>query len=171
MQTDSFMLYKLIILYMLNKVDAPMTNSQLSDFILGNEYTNYFIFQQVLSELIDAKFITSETLQNSSRYKITKDGRETISFFENKISDAIKEDIANYLHDNELAIRNKNSIIANYYKSGSDEFVVTLSINEDNSTVIDLNLSVPSEELATKMCSSWQTKSQDIYSYVFKTLI
>ena len=47
-----------------------MTNSQLSDFILGNEYTNYFIFQQVLSELVDARFITSETLQNSSRYKI-----------------------------------------------------------------------------------------------------
>ena len=171
MQTDSYMLYKLIILYMLNKVDFPMTNSQLSDFILGNEYTNYFIFQQVLSELIDAEFITAETLQNSSRYKITKDGRETVSFFENKISDAIKEDIANYLQENEFAIRNKNSVIANYYKSGGDEYVVTLSINEDTSTVIDLNLSVPTEELAEKMCTNWQTRSQDIYSYVFKTLL
>ncbi|MBE5935043.1 MAG: DUF4364 family protein [Lachnospiraceae bacterium] len=171
MQTDSYMLYKLIILYMLNKVDFPMTNSQLSDFILGNEYTNYFIFQQVLSELIDAEFITSETLQNSSRYKITKDGRETVSFFENKISEAIKEDISNYLSEHEFAIRNKNSIIANYYKSGGEEFVVTLSINEDTSTVIDLNLSVPTEELAEKMCTNWQTRSQDIYSYVFKTLL
>ena len=113
MQTDSFMLYKLIILYMLNKVDSTMTNSQLSDFILGNEYTNYFIFQQVLSELADAEFITAETLQNSSRYKITKDGRETIAFFENKISDAIKEDITNYLQDRLYLNDNGHDMIAN----------------------------------------------------------
>ena len=26
-------------------------------------------------------------------------------------------------------------------------------------------------ELAEKMCTNWQTRSQDIYSYVFKTLL
>ena len=29
---ESFKLYKLIILYMLNKVDFPLTNSQISEF-------------------------------------------------------------------------------------------------------------------------------------------
>ena len=32
--SESFTLYKLIILYMLDKVDFPLTNAQLSDFIL-----------------------------------------------------------------------------------------------------------------------------------------
>ena len=31
-------LYKLIILYMLNRVTFPLSNAQLSEFILGNEY-------------------------------------------------------------------------------------------------------------------------------------
>ena len=33
--SETFTLYKLIILYMLSKVDFPLTNAQISDFILG----------------------------------------------------------------------------------------------------------------------------------------
>ena len=33
----SFTLYKLIILYMLNEVDFPLTNSQISEFILDED--------------------------------------------------------------------------------------------------------------------------------------
>ena len=33
-------LYKLIILYMLNRVDFPLTNAQVGNFILEKEYTN-----------------------------------------------------------------------------------------------------------------------------------
>ena len=34
MNTDSIVLYKLIILYMLDRVDFTLTNSQISDFVL-----------------------------------------------------------------------------------------------------------------------------------------
>ena len=43
--SDSFTLYKLIVLYMLQKVDFPLTNSQISEFVLDKEYTNYFTLQ------------------------------------------------------------------------------------------------------------------------------
>ena len=52
MQPDTLTLYKLIILYILDKVDFPLTNAQVSDFILEKEYTNYFNIQQAISELI-----------------------------------------------------------------------------------------------------------------------
>ena len=35
-------LYKLIILYILNRVDFPLTNAQISEFILEEGYTTYF---------------------------------------------------------------------------------------------------------------------------------
>ena len=49
--SETFTLYKLIILYMLEKVDFPLTNAQISDFILGKGYTTYFTLQKALSEL------------------------------------------------------------------------------------------------------------------------
>ena len=39
---ETFTLYKLIILYMLNKVDFPLTTSQISEFVLDEGYTTYF---------------------------------------------------------------------------------------------------------------------------------
>ena len=57
----SFTLYKLIILYMLNEVDFPLTNSQISEFILDEGYTTYFKLQQALSELLESGFIREES--------------------------------------------------------------------------------------------------------------
>ena len=54
---EAFTLYKLIILYMLDKVDFPLTNSQISEFVLDKGYTDYFKLQQALSELTDGGII------------------------------------------------------------------------------------------------------------------
>ena len=54
---ESFKLYKLIVLYMLDKVDFPLTNSQVSEFILDEGYTTYFKLQQAISELAQSGFI------------------------------------------------------------------------------------------------------------------
>ncbi len=47
MLQDPLTLYKLIVLYMLDRVNFPMTNAQVSDYILEKEYTNYLTLQQV----------------------------------------------------------------------------------------------------------------------------
>ena len=38
MTQDPLTLYKLIVLYMLNRVDFPLTKAQITDFILEKEY-------------------------------------------------------------------------------------------------------------------------------------
>ena len=40
---ETLTLYKLMILYLLKKVDFPLATTQISDFMLGMEYTNYFL--------------------------------------------------------------------------------------------------------------------------------
>lgn len=57
MNTDSTTLYKLMILYMLSKVNFPLSNVQISTFMLDNEYTNYFTFQETINSLVEDSFI------------------------------------------------------------------------------------------------------------------
>ena len=99
MQSDSLTLYKLIILFMLNKVDFPLTNSQLTEFILDKGYTTYFNFQQSIHELMESKMIRQETVRNSSHYHITPTGKETITYFEHKIPPAIIDDAIEFLQN------------------------------------------------------------------------
>ena len=86
---DTLSLYKLIILKMLEQVEYPLTNSQITEFILDKEYTNYFTVQQALSEMDETGLVNVTTKRNNSLYHITDAGKNTLEFFGNKISDAI----------------------------------------------------------------------------------
>lgn len=171
MQSDASTLYKLIILYMLDKVDFPLTNAQITDFILEKDYTNYFNVQQSISELRDTDLITSETIRNSSYFKITDAGRETIHFFDSDISEAIRNDIDKFLHENKYELRQEVSILADYYENKKDEFIATCYVREQGSKLVEVNLSVSTEEEARTICNNWKNKSQDVYAYLIKTLM
>ena len=60
--SESLTIYKLIVLYMLRKVEFPLTNAQISEFILGKEYMTYFTLQTVLSELTESKLLHTESI-------------------------------------------------------------------------------------------------------------
>ena len=97
MSQDTLMLYKLMVLYMLNKVDFPLTNSQISEFILDKGYTNYFTLQQALHDLSDTELIRTEHIHNNSYYSMNQSGEETLEFFGYKIPAEIKTEIDQFL--------------------------------------------------------------------------
>ncbi|BCN29687.1 DUF4364 family protein [Anaeromicropila herbilytica] len=171
MSNESLTLYKLIILFILDKVDFAMTNAQISDFILEKEYTNYFNIQQAISELVDSELIIRHTIRNSSHYKITPSGQETLEFFNTKISDAIKKDIEEYLHVNKYTLREEVSTISDYFQSKKDEYMVRCQVKERGTAIIDLSIAVPTEDEAILICNSWKSKSQDVYAYLIRTLM
>jgi len=171
MQNDTTTLYKLMILYFLNQVDYPLTNAQMSGFLLEREYTNYFTIQQVISDLLDAELIRSETIRNSSYFRITDEGKDTLNFFQDKISDAIKDDIRVFLRENQYELREEVSTPADYYEQKKGEFIVRCRILEHDSTLLDLSLAVPSAEKAIHICDSWREKSQDIYAMLIDSMI
>lgn len=86
MLSEPMTLYKLMNLYMLKKVNFPLTNAQLTDFFLQHEYASYFTLQQALGELKDSGLIHAESTHSTTRYEITREGEETLTFFENNIS-------------------------------------------------------------------------------------
>ncbi len=170
MLQDPLTLYKLIILYMLNRITFPMTNAQISDFILEKEYTNFLTLQQVISELTDAGMISTQSIRNRTHLAITDEGRETLSFFENRISDAIKNDIDAYFREKEFTLRNEVSVLGDYYKSTSGEYEAHLVAKDRDINLVDITLSVPVEEVAAAICDNWQKKNQEIYKYLIQEL-
>lgn len=170
MLQDPLTIYKLIVLYMLNRVTFPMTTAQVSDFILEKEYTNFLTLQQVINELTDAKLISSETVRNRTHLAITEEGRETLNFFENRISDAIKQEINTFFRENEFALRNEVSVLGDYYKSTSGEYEAHLVAKDRGISLVDITLSVPTEEVASSICDNWQKKNQEIYKYLIREL-
>lgn len=170
MLQDPLTLYKLIVLYMLNRVTFPMTTAQVSDFVLEREYTNFLTLQQVINELTDAGLISSETIRNRTHLSITDEGRNTLSFFQNRINEAIKQEISTYFRENEFSLRNEVSVLGDYYKSTSGEFEAHLVAKDKGINLVDITLSVPTEEMAAAICDNWQKKNEGIYKYLVEQL-
>ncbi len=169
--TKPLTLYKLIILYMLEQVDFPLTKTQIFCFILDKEYTNYFTLQQAAGELIDEGFVEAKSIRNSSHLSITEEGKDALRYFEDRISDAIKEEISTYFRENELQIRNEVSILSNYYRTTNGEYMAELVAKEKNAELMNLKITMPNEENAKSICENWQKNNQDIYSYLMEKLL
>lgn len=167
---DPLTLYKLIILYMLGRVKFPLTTSQISNFFLEKEYTNFLTLQQVISELIDTALVESTSSVNRTHLTLTPAGQETLKFFNGRISDAIRDDIHAFLTENEYALREEVSVQGNYYKSTSGEYEAHLVAKEGDIQLVELTLSVPTKEIAEQICNNWQQKSSQVYESIIKQL-
>ncbi len=164
-------LYKLIILYMLQKVDFPLTNAQISEFILDRGYTTYFTLQAILSELSESGMVRQETIRNCSYFSLKEAGAEALHYFQHKISAQIREEIDQYINENKMRLRDEVSIIADYYKNTAGEYSVHCIVKEKYANPIELTITVPDENQAKEACRRWKEKCQKIYEFVMRELL
>ena len=169
--TEPHTLTKLIVLYMLDKVDFPITKAQIYDFILEKEYANYFTLTQATYELTEDGYIESSSTNSATFLKLTDKGRYTLTFFQNRISEGIRNDINTYFEDNRFEISNRVSVMTNYYRSASGDYIADLSAREKSEDLINIRITMPTEESAQSICEHWREKSSDIYSFILENLL
>ena len=170
MTQDPLTLYKLIVLYMLNRVDFPLTKAQITDFILEKEYTTYMNLQSVLAQLRDSNMIMERTIRNRTQLLITEEGKTTLGFFENRISPEIKKDIETYLQEKSISLKEEASLSSEVFKGTDGEYKAHLIAREKHVTLLDLTISVPTETIAQSICEKWERKSQDVYQFLIEQL-
>ncbi len=164
-------LYKLMILSMLEQSTIPLTNTSLSDFFLGKEYTTYFTLQEALHELDEAQFIRQEASHNNIQYTITPAGKESLQFFENKINSEIQADIKQYITDNKIPIASSTSSLADYYLTPEKKYAVHCQLREKGITQLDLTLNVMNKAQAEVICANWESQRDDIYMMLIDLLL
>ena len=156
---------------MLQKVDFPLTNSQISEFVLDKEYTNYFTLQQALSEMENANLIRLEKEHSRTFYHLTEEGAATIQYFKNDISPAIQTDIHSFLKKKKYELKNEVSVKADFYQSTSGEYNVRCQVIERGAPLIDLTIAVPSQGEAETIANNWAKKNQEVYAAIMASLL
>ena len=165
-------LYKLIILFMLDKSDIPLSNTNISDFILAMDYTNYFTLQQTLEDLETSKLITSEApTSKDTFYRITDNGKVTLEYFSDRISGAIKEDVLNYYKTHDISLKKDTVVVAEYYNTHGNQYAVRCQIKSNNVIVFEIDFNILGLEQAEAICENFKNKSDDVFAYLMDMLI
>lgn len=167
----SFTIYKLIILYMLAHSKKSLTNSQISEYILEREYANYFHLQQSISELVEADFLKMRSTSNTTFYRITEEGKNALSYFENDISPQIRQEIKEYLKNKGFASQKRILMPADYFITPQGSYTVRCRLIEKSTALIDLSLGVPTLEAAKAVCANWPLKCMELYGKLMEELL
>jgi hypothetical protein len=156
---------------MLDRIDEyTLTNSQITSFILDRGYTNLFNIHESLSELIDKNFISVTTIRNTQHYQITNQGEEALLYFENRISNNIKQEIRDYFKKEKINLKNESEIFADFIFNEHNEYTVKCAIRERRETLLDIRINVPTKDMARSICDNWRAKSTDVYQFLVNEL-
>ena len=161
---------KLLLLYVLEVLNRPISNTQLTEIVLENNLINYFTLQQYISELDSSQFISYKDVNEKKLLIITKKGENVLSFFKDRISPSKIAIVNSYLNDKLDLIKKELTVQSDYTLEKNDSFLVDLKALEDNSTLMELKISVPTKKQAISLCSRWQNNPSDIYTNIVNLL-
>ena len=161
---------KLLILYILNKVNKPLNSEELLKLVLSITDMNYFYFQQFLLDLQENKYIINYNSDNMSLYKITEEGIKTLELTGNIIPGILKLRVDSQFKDSLSEIKEEQSITAEFIPESENEYYVKCKLNENNKTLLDITLYAGSRNQANNIVNNWKKNANIIYPQIFNML-
>lgn len=162
---------KVLILYVLSKIQKPVTNQVLLQLILPIDDMNYFYFQQFLLDLIENNYVSETLRDNEKLYTITPSGEKTLELTLDILPGIKKLKVDNQIKDELSEIENSKSIISEFEPYHLTEFIVTCKIVENSATIFEVKTIASDREQAKKIADNWEKNSDKIYPQILNILL
>lgn len=161
---------KLILMYLINKMELPISLSYIQEFTLAEDYMDYFTLSSYLVELAENKYIIKTVQPKKTSYVLSDSGKKTLRLFENLIAENIKENVDEYVQINKPQIKKDLDVVADFVEKG-DEFIVTCGAYENKIPLMQINLKVSSKQYAKEICKNWKNDASKHYLSFIKALL
>lgn len=163
---------KLLLLYLIEKMDLPLSRSQITDYVRQAEYMDYYTLQQTLAEMVEGGYLENSQDNNSTLYTITEDGQTMLEYFEKHIPASVRAKINTYVRDNRRNIKRDYENTATYFPNvENDEFMVKCGVYEDERVLMELFISVETRDQAKQIQANWKNNASKLYSNIIKELV
>lgn len=163
---------KLILLFLLQKIDLSLSNNEICQFALERNIMDYFNVQQYLSELAEANFLEEFSDNGTTRYHITPEGSEALEFFQNRIPEWMRNAANEYILNNRQRIKNEYETSTNIFPEINGEYLVKCAVcGIDGQQIMEVDVVVPTKHQAQIICTNWKKNVSSIYGTIFASLI
>ena len=164
--------HKITLLLLVDRIQIPISNNQITKFALEENYMNFYNVQQYLKEMVVAGFLDTSQDGNTTRYTLTDEGLKTLKTFASYIPPYLKGRIDKYIEENKGSVKQDLEIIANhFFQHDNEEYVVKCAIYEEDNMLMELSISVVSKEQAISVCTNWKNNVKDIYPKIIDILL
>lgn len=162
---------KIKLLYIINQFSVPLTNQQLTDFVLEHDIMNFFDLQQFLTDLVATSMLEYSNSEGENYYIITESGKNTLDLFSDRVSQSLRRTINDSVDSKKKSFVIKTNISADYSKEDDNDYMVHLSVKEGIYTLMDIKVNVVSNKHAKQICENWEKKAQYLYGDILNKLV
>lgn len=157
---------KVLILYLLNKINKKMTNDALYRMVLSVEEMNYFYFQQFLLDLIENKYIVHH--EDDLTYEMTEVGKKTLELVDDILPGIKKLKIDTTLEGHVEEVQNKQCVTSEFVSTNEAGFLVKCKIIENNQKIFEIQIQAPTVEEAKNISNKWENGAEEIFPKVLE---
>ena len=161
---------KVLILYILNLIDTDIRQDDLFKIITSINNMNYFIFKQIITDLIDSKLVGIYTKEEPV-IKITSEGKNAYILTKDVLPGILKLKADSIFKSEFNSIENESSIIAEFIPKNENSYTVKCKIVENNETIFEVKSFVGSRERAKKIVDNWNKNANEIYPEILNLLL
>ena len=176
MEDEKTTVNKLILLFVLDKMEIPLTENSIVEICTSgkNPWINYMEYRDIKQELIEVGFIYKTNEQTGEdRYNITYEGRNCLAHFYTRIPLKLREEITNFTKENRLHFKRSQEYVGDYYKNDDGSYTVSLKIRAPliSQPLLELKVKAPSRQSAIEACKKRKDRAHIVYESIYETLI
>ena len=162
---------KLIVLYVLDKMELPLQEESILSICQELELIAYINCKHVLDLLTDVGLI-HRNVSGNVIYTITPEGRACLANFYTKIPLSRRDEITDFVRKQRIAYKKKQELFCDYYKNNDGTYTVRAKIFELGATnpMMDLSIVVDSRASAKYLYNTWEDKAAKIYELLYDNL-
>lgn len=161
---------KVLILYVLDKANKPLTNDVLYKLVLTAIDMNYFYFQQFILDLVNVNYILSFEKEDQVLYRITEDGKRTLDLTLDLLPGIIKLKADTNLKQILETSEEDHSIVAEFTPLSENHYTIVCKIVENNETIFEVKTFAGSREEAKKIVDNWKNNANTVYPKILNAL-
>ena len=161
---------KLILLFIFEKMEFPLTDESLNEIIAQNsEWMTYMDFREALFLLIESKFIYQTAKGSEVCFNITQDGRGALGHFHQKIPASIREQIIEFARENRGKFKKRQEYTWDYFKNADGTYTVVLRILDQaaGDNLMEIKFKTDTRTSAKTIANKWRDKAATIYETIY----
>lgn len=162
--------YKLIILYLLDKTGTEIAMDRISSFLLEKGYVNFVSLMETYAQIEESGLVRSRVSGDRCFYAITEEGRQTLRLLGGQLGREIRRQADDFLVSEGAALRNEQAVRADCVPAEGGMYNVILRVTEGDTSVMEIRLQVPDKALAEEICRKWPEKNEQIYNSLIENL-
>lgn len=161
---------KLVLLYILNKVNKDISAEQLQKISDEYEPISYFYMQQYLFDLQAKNMIEAYIESDVTIYRITDIGIQTLNSLVDIVPGIELHRLSKSIENKVVEIKKEYSSDTEFFPINDNEYKLNCYIKEGNEKIINISLYAGSKENAKLISNNWKQNSDTIYTKLLNIL-